>query len=122
MSSTARESDTIHAVAELIKQLGRHMKRQASLARATWAGERHQAYVVAAQQRTNIRDLPLTANQRAGLRRQVMPALIERVQRRKIGRQVGGEQLKDLLRACQIAEPMHAQIAERQVGRQLVAH
>ena len=47
---------------------------------------------------------------------------MECLERREAGWQVGGNQLKDLLGQAEIFEMMDPQVAQRRVGRELLAH
>jgi hypothetical protein len=98
------------------------LEAQAGLADATRSSQGDQAHVHATQQRSDGGDLVLAAEQRGGLRRQVGAVRVERVQRRKGCRQIGGDELEDLLGQAEVFQAVRAEVAQRRVGRQVLAY
>ena len=70
-------------------------------------------------ERRDLGDLRLAADERGHLRRQVVREVFERTQRREIGDQIGCEQLVDAFGLREILEPVLAEIAQAALRRQL---
>jgi hypothetical protein len=68
------------------------------------------------------RDLGCAADQRRRLRGQIGMMHIKRAERWEVGGKVGRDDLEDLLRSSEILEAMEAQVAQLNVGRQVLAH
>jgi hypothetical protein len=117
-----REIHEVHAVGNVVEQLGRHLEAQAGLANATGASQRQQARIRLMQQRADLCQLARAPDQRGGLRRQVGAPRVQGVERGKGRWQVGSDELKDLIGQAEVFEPLRAQIAQRRVERELLAH
>jgi len=73
------------------------------------------------QQRAELRQLVLTSDQRRGRCGQVGSPDAGRIQWRKVGRQIGDDDLKDRLWAGQAFEMVNTQVTQGRVVGQLVA-
>jgi len=94
------------AVCELRCELGSHLEAEPRLAAAAGAGEGEEAPL--ADQRSHLLELPLSADERRRLRRQV-----RRAQRAK-RRERSLAELKDLFRLAEVLEPVQAEVGQRE--------
>ena len=91
-----------HPIRKLIYQLSRNLQSKAGLADTTGPCEGQQSHLVAQQQALYGRKLSLPANQRAALRRQVVGAVIQRVEVGELRWQVRRDKLEYALGAVQV--------------------
>ena len=112
----------IHALREVLDELGRSLQREPRLPGPSRAGERQQADVVAAQQLEDLRELLLPADQRRRLHGEVRRPVLERARRRELGVEPVDHELREPLRPGQILEPVLAEISHRDALGQLVLH
>ena len=96
------------------------LQRQPGLAHPAGPGQGHQPRL--AQRRRGLVQLPAPADERAHLQRQIAGALGNRVNRRKVHRQIGMDQLKDQLRVGQIPQPELTQALQPEPATQTARH
>ena len=104
------QPDEEHTIRELIRQLRRRLQRQPRLPRPARPGQRHQPRV-ARDQVADLLQFPLTPQQRPRSHRQVR--LMQRPQRRELGRQPVDLELVEPDRLEHVLQPMRPQITQR---------
>ncbi|HLW12350.1 MAG TPA: hypothetical protein VKU81_06600 [Casimicrobiaceae bacterium] len=111
-----RKFDQPHAVGEIIKRVGRDLKRQARLAKAAGADDGDEP--CSAQQFPDLVQLTLAADERRHLLRQVVRYCFERAQRGKVFAQRRMHHLIDPFRPREVAQAHGTKVAQRHAGRQ----
>jgi hypothetical protein len=102
-------------------EVGGGMHGQPGLPRPTWAGQRQEPYLVARQQRADVGELPLSADEPGQRHGNLDGAGAEGAKRGEVGWQAGDHQLKQPLRLGQVLQPRLAEIPQPDRGRQLGA-
>ena len=102
------------------QHVGGHLDRQTRLSDAPCARDRHHPDVF--QRGHDPFELRASANERGQLHRQVARVGVERTQRREVGRQVRVRDLDDALRSTEVAQSVLAEIAQRDLRADVIAH
>ena len=113
-----RELDQPDAVDIPIHEVGADLQHEPRLARPAGPDQADQPMRVG--QGAGLGQLTLAADERGELRRKIRPKRAQRAQRREVARQVGCDQLKHVLRAVEVTQPMLASISELESRRQQV--
>ena len=114
------EVDPPHAVGEPVDQLGGDLLGEAGLADPAGAGHRDQPLI--GGEATQLGQLRDPSDQRGRRARQIVTELVERPQRGEVVGEIGMNQLPHPLGTGQIAQVVHAEIAECRVGGQMIGH
>ena len=94
------------------------LERQPRLPNSTRAGDGEQARAL--QQVAELAQLRLAADESGQRVRKVVPALLQRRQRRKLDRVMKVSELEDMLRANQVLQPVQAEVDQLHTRRPLV--
>jgi hypothetical protein len=113
------ERDEPDAVGEPLRDVGSQLQRQPRLAGPARSGQRQEPG--GPEQLARLGQLRLAADEARQLRRQVVRAAIQRADRRELGPLALDDELADPLRP-EILEPVLAQSAQPDAGRELVSH
>src|SRR5437870_12833271 len=89
-------------VGELVQQLGGSLQTQAGLTCAPWSDEGNEAGVRAAQQGSYGGYLFLASDQGGSLHGQVVGAVVQGLEGRELGGQIGRDKLEDALGAVEV--------------------
>jgi hypothetical protein len=108
------------AILERGEELGRDLEGQAGLAGATRAGQGEQPGLL--QQRPDLGDLLLPADEGGELHREVAGPGVQRPRRREVGREALDQQLVQVLGHGDVLQPVVAQVAEGGPLRQGLLH
>ncbi len=105
-----RELDQPGAVAVPVEAVSRGLEREAGLAGAAHADQRHEA--AGGEQPREVDQLPLATDERRRLGPEVRRVLGARSQGRERAAQARGDELEDLLGPVEVAQPVLAQVHE----------
>ena len=117
-----RQGDEKHPLLEFIHHVGGGLQGEAGLAGAADPGQGQQAHLGVGQLFLDGANLVLATDEGGGLRRQIVGARIERLERREVDREIGRNELKDALRSDQVLQSPLAHVAQRDIGRKMIAH
>ena len=115
----AAERDERDAVRELLHQLAADLEREARLAAAAGARQRHEPRVGAQEQLAHVVHLPRAADDRR--RRLGQVRVRERLQRRELLREAVDGKLEELDRLLEVLEHVVAELEQRRLGDDGVA-
>ena len=112
--------DPPHAARLRVECLRGHGEGEAGLADAGRTGQRHQP--LPRQHFAHLDDLAPPTDERCELDREVVVEHVERAQRRKRRRQIGVDQLPDVLRGSEVLEAVQPEISQRRPHRETIGH
>ena len=117
----AGQVDEGHAVREAGREVLGDPDRQRRLAGASGSGQRQQANRGVLEAIPDLRELGLTTDQLGGPGRQARPGRTQGGQRREARRQVGVDELEEVLRATEVLQAMLAEVEQAGARRQPLA-
>ena len=109
-----------NAVGKSVENIGGNLQGEAGFAGAAGAAEGEQAG--AREQALYFRHLALPADKAGELDGEIIRDAFERAERGKLGGQIGGEELVEMLGAGEVAEAVFAEMAELHAVREEVAN
>jgi hypothetical protein len=116
-----RERDVYHTIAELRAAARRRLDRERGLARSARTGQRQQTHIIVPQQRLELRQIVVAADQAQCTRGQVRARRATHApERRERLLQTRGNDLIQMLRLQEILERVLPQVEQRNAGGQVV--